>query len=113
MPIFPFEIEYYITEDGRKPFKIWLEGLKDISGRAKIRVRLDRARLGNLGDSRSIGEGVHELRVDYGPGYRIYFAIQDRCLLLLLSGGDKSHQRRDIATAKGYWQDHKERKKHD
>ena len=113
MSVFPFEIEYYITEDGRKPFKIWLEGLKDIAGRARIRVRLDRARLGNLGDSRSVGEGVHELRVDYGPGYRIYFAIEDRRLVLLLSGGDKSHQRRDIANAKEYWLDHKGRKKHD
>ncbi len=112
MPVFPFEIEYYITREGKKPFNAWLEGLKDVTGRAKIRVKLDRARLGSLGDYRSVGEGVHELRVDYGPGYRIYFAIEGRRLLLLLLGGDKSRQQRDIATAKEYWQDYKERKKH-
>jgi putative addiction module killer protein len=112
MPVFPFEIEYYSTREGKKPFKAWLEGLKDVTGRAKIRVKLDRARLGSLGDYRSVGEGVHELRVGYGPGYRIYFAIEGRRLLLLLLGGDKSRQQRDIATAKEYWQDYKERKKH-
>ena len=57
MPISPFEIEYYITREGKKPLKAWLEGLEDVTGRAKIRVRLDRARLGSLGDSRSVGEG--------------------------------------------------------
>jgi putative addiction module killer protein len=112
MPIFPFEIEYYTTKEGKKPFKAWLDGLKDVMGRAKIRVRLDRARLGTLGDNRAVGEGVHELRVDYGPGYRIYFAIEGSYLLLLLFGGDKSSQQRDITIAKEYWQDYKERKKH-
>jgi putative addiction module killer protein len=112
MPIFPFEIEYYTTREGRKPFKGWLESLKDVRGRAKIRVRLDRARLGSFGDNRSVGEGVQELRVDYGPGYRIYFAVEGKRLLLLLLGGDKSRQQRDIETAKGYWQDYQERKKH-
>lgn len=112
MPIFLFEIEYYTTREGRAPFKAWLESLKDVPGRAKIRVRLDRARLGSLGDNRSVGEDVHELRVDYGPGYRIYFAIEGKRLLLLLLAGDKSRQQRDIATAKKYWRDYQERKKH-
>jgi putative addiction module killer protein len=112
MLVFPFEIEYYSTREGKIPFKAWLEGLGDVVGRAKIRVRLDRARLGGIGDNRSLGEGVHELRVDYGPGYRIYFAIEGMRILLLLLGGDKSRQQRDIATAKGYWRDYKERKKH-
>ncbi len=111
MPVFPYEIEYYTTREEKKPFKAWLEGLKDVTGRAKIRVRLDRARLGNLGDYRSVSEGVHELRVDYGPGYRIYFAIEGKSLLLLLLGGDKSRQQRDIAIAREYWRDHQERKK--
>ncbi len=113
MLIFPFEIEYYTTREGKKPFKAWLESLKDVTGRANIRVRLDRARLGSLGDNRSVGEGVHELRVDYGPGYRVYFAIEGKRLLLLLLGGDKSRQHRDIATAKEYWRDYQERKEHD
>ncbi len=112
MVVFPFEIEYYITREGKKPFKAWLESLRDVTARAKIRIRLDRARLGNLGDYRSVGMGVYEFRVDYGPGYRIYFAIEGKRLLLLLLGGDKSSQQRDITTAREYWQDYKERNKH-
>ena len=110
MRAFPFEIEYYLTEEGRKPFNEWLRGLRDIAARAKIRVRLDRARLGNLGDNRSVGQGVHELRVDYGPGYRIYFAFEGNHLILLLLGGEKSGQAKDIAMAKEFWHDHKRRK---
>lgn len=112
MQTFPFEIDYYITKEGKKPFKEWLEGLRDITARAKVRVRLDRARLGNLGDNRSIGEGVHELRVDYGPGYRIYFAFEGKRLILLLLGGEKSRQAGDIIRAKEFWHDYKRRKQH-
>jgi putative addiction module killer protein len=112
MRVFPYEIEYYVTESDRKPFKEWLDGIRDVSGRAKIRVRLDRVRLGNLGDNRSVGEGVHELRIDYGPGYRVYFAIDDGRFLLLLLGGDKSSQDRDITKAIDYWRDHQRRSRH-
>ena len=109
MQAFPYELEYYVTGAGKKPFKEWLEGLRDVSGRAKIRVRLDRVRLGNLGDNRSVGEGVHELRVDYGPGYRVYYAVDGSRLILLILGGDKSSQERDITKAKEYWLDHQRR----
>ena len=68
MQVFPYEIDYYKTEDGTAPFREWLEALRDINGRAKIRVRLDRARLGNLGDHKLLGDGVWELRLDCGPG---------------------------------------------
>jgi putative addiction module killer protein len=112
MQAFPYEVDYYVTKEGKKPFKEWLESLRDIKARAKIRVRLDRARLGNLGDNRSVGEGVRELRVDYGPGYRIYFAIEGNRLILLLLGDEKSEQDRDIVRAKDYWRDHKRRKQH-
>ena len=112
MQTFPYEIEYFIAETGRKPFREWLEGLKDVAGRGKIRVRLDRARLGNLGDNHSIGEGVRELRIDYGPGYRVYFALDGNRLILLLLGGDKSSQERDIDMAKEYWREHQRRSKH-
>ncbi len=112
MQTFPLELEYFVTEAGKKPFKEWLEGLRDVSGRAKIRVQLDRARLGNLGDNRSVGEGVRELRIDYGPGYRVYFAIEGNWLILLLLGGDKSSQERDIAKAKEFWRDHQRRTIH-
>ena len=108
---FPNEIDYFVTKEGRKPFKEWLERLRDVQGRAKIRIRLDRVRLGNFGDSRSLGEGVHELRVDYGPGYRIYFGKEGDRLILLLLGGEKSSQQKDIARAKELWRDHKGRKK--
>jgi putative addiction module killer protein len=63
---------------------------------------LDRARLGNLGDNRSVGEGVHEFRIAYGPGYRVYFGLEGNRLILLLLGGDKSTQQKDIARAKEY-----------
>ncbi|ABL00716.1 type II toxin-antitoxin system RelE/ParE family toxin [Pelobacter propionicus] len=106
---YPHEIEYYVTETGSKPFKVWLETLRDVSGRAKIRVRLDRARLGNLGDHKAVGGGVLEMRIDYGPGYRVYFGKDGNRLLLLLIGGDKSTQSRDIQTAMEYWQEHQKR----
>ena len=109
MQVFPFEIEYYITANGDKPFKEWLESLRDVNGRAKIRVRLDRARLGNLGDHKHLDQGVWELRVDSGPGYRVYFGKSGNRILLLLIGGDKGSQRRDIETAIAYLHDHEER----
>jgi putative addiction module killer protein len=111
MQAYHFELEYYVTAAGKKPFKEWLEGLKDVAARAKIRVRLDRVRLGNLGDNRSVGGGVYELRVDYGPGYRIYYACESECIILLLLGGDKSKQKKDIDVAKEFWSDHKRRTK--
>ena len=109
MPTYPYEIDYYVTEQGGKPFKDWLEGLRDVQGRARIRVRLDRVRLGNLGDHRSVGAGVQELRIDYGPGYRVYFGTEGQRVVLLLPGGDKSSQPRDIARAREFWQDHQRR----
>lgn len=112
MQTFPYEIDYYLTETGKKPFKEWLDGLKDVFGRAKIRIRLDRARLGNLGDNRSVGEGVRELRIDYGPGYRVYFALDGTRVVLLLLGGDKSSQERDIARAREYWREYQGRRNH-
>ncbi len=112
MQTYPYEIDYYITGSSRKPFKEWLEALRDVTARARIRVRLDRARLGNLGDNRSVDDGVHELRIDSGPGYRIYFAIDGNRLILLFLGGDKSSHSKDIAKAKEYWLDHQERRSH-
>jgi putative addiction module killer protein len=108
METFPCSIEYYLTATNKKPFKEWLDSL-DIGARAKIRVRLDRVRLGNLGKNRSVGEGVYELKVDYGPGYRVYYALNGKTVVLLLLGGDKSTQKKDISQAKAYWQDYKER----
>jgi len=78
-------------------------------GRAKIRVRLNRVRLGNLGDCSSVGSGVSELRVPYGPGYRVYFGRQGGAVVVLLCGGDKRTQSRDIRQAQEFWQDHQRR----
>lgn len=110
--IFPFEVDYYKTENGTAPFKEWLEALRDVNGRAKNRIRIDRVRLGNLGDHKHIEQGVWELRIDYGPGYRVYFAREDNRLILLLIGGDKDSQKRDIAQATSNLQDHRRRQQH-
>jgi len=107
---FPYILSYYLTRAGDKPFKEWLDGLKDIMARQKIRIRLDRVRLGNLGKNRSVGEGVYELKIDYGPGYRVYYGLDKKTVVLLLLGGDKASQKKDISQARTYWEDHKRRK---
>ena len=101
----------YITEDGENPFHNWLNSLKDISARARIRVRLNRVRLGNFGDCKAVGKGVNELRVDYGPGYRIYYGKSKTTIVILLCGGSKKSQAKDIQLAQNYWADFKRRTK--
>jgi putative addiction module killer protein len=81
-------------------FADWLGGLSDAKAKARILARLESARLGNLGDTKSLGGGVHEIRVHVGPGYRIYFAQRHGAVLLLLCGGAKSSQARDIERAR-------------
>ena len=103
------ELREYLTEAGHNPFREWLHSLRDIQARARIRVRLNRVRLGNLGDWKSVGDGVKELRLDFGPGYRVYFGQDRDVLVILLCGGDKRTQTRDIAIAKQYWQSYKRR----
>lgn len=110
MESFPYTISYYLTEAGGKPFKVWLDGLKDIVARQKVRIRLDRVRLGNLGKNRSVGEGVYEIKIEYGPGYRVYYGLDKKTVVLLLIGGDKSSQKKDITLARTYWEDHKRRR---
>ena len=105
----PKELQIYVTVDGRVPFDEWLGALRDIKARAKIRVRLDRVSLGNFGDCHGVGDGVQELRIDYGPGYRVYFGQVGSMIVLLLCGGDKSTQVKDIDQAKGYWNEYRRR----
>jgi putative addiction module killer protein len=93
------------TIHSTEEFEAWLVGLKDIVGRAKILVRIDRARNGNFGDTEPVGDGVHEMRIHFGPGYRVYYAREGRIVYLLLSGGDKSTQQADIKRAKAAWND--------
>ncbi len=77
----------------------WLDGLRDINARARIQIRVERLATGNAGDVKPVGEGVSELRINYGPGYRVYFTKQGHELVILLAGGDKSTQSTDIKTA--------------
>jgi len=105
----PKELRVLVTEEGQEPFNEWLTSLRDIKTRAKIRVRLDRISLGNFGDCHGVGEGVQELRIDYGPGYRIYFGQKGTSIVLLLCGGDKSTQTKDIETAKRLWNEYRRR----
>ena len=102
------ELQIYRTPNGQEPFTEWLKPLRDQRTRKRIQARIDRIESGNLGDHRPVGDGVFELRFQFGPGYRIYFGEVDNTIILLLCGGDKSSQYRDIERAKGYWQEYKE-----
>ncbi|MBN8559869.1 MAG: type II toxin-antitoxin system RelE/ParE family toxin [Leptolyngbya sp. UWPOB_LEPTO1] len=101
----PRELVLYVTDQGDVPFETWFLGLRDRQARIRIRKRLDRVEMGNLGDYKSVGSGVFELRIDYGSGYRVYFAFSGSTIVLLLCGGDKTTQDRDILVAKQYWSD--------
>lgn len=103
------EIEYYETVDGKSPFRDWLLSLRDQKGRHKIRARIDRVSLGNFGHCEPVGEGVMELKIDFGPGYRVYFGQVGNKLIILLNGGDKKSQQRNIHTAHAYWVDFRRR----
>lgn len=103
------EIYVYELDNGKVPFVDWFRQLDRIH-RAIIRIRLTRVRLGNFGDCESLKDGVFELKIDKGPGYRIYFGKVGNTIVLLLNAGDKSKQSKDIKKAKQYWQDYKEGK---
>lgn len=106
-----FEIEIYETESGKCPFEMWFENIRNGMTRAKISMRLDRLKLGNFGDCRVIGDGISELRMHYGSGIRIYYSRIGRTIILLLWGGDKGSQTRDINKAKEYLKDYHLREK--
>ena len=103
------EIREYVTLGGRVPFLEWIDKLRDRSARTRIRVQLDRLLTGNFGDHKSLGHGLHELRIHYGPGYRIYYGLEGQALILLLCGGNKATQQSDIRLAANYWQDYRRR----
>lgn len=105
----PRDIELYVTPEGKVPFSEWLKSLKDSRARAIVRARLIRVRLGNLGDCRSVGNGVFELRIDFGSGFRVYFGQEGNDIVVLLCGGDKGSQEKDIRKAKEYWSDYRSR----
>jgi len=102
-----YEICEYVSSSGKNHFKDWFSSLKDKKAISVILSRLARVRLGLFGDSKSLGDGVHELKIDFGPGYRIYFGNADGKLVLLLSGSSKKDQNRSIELAKRLWEEFK------
>ena len=100
-----FEIKHYITDDGRDVFEDWRDKVKDSKAKIAIDRRIYRAELGNFGDHKPCREGVWELRIDVGPGYRVYYAMAGAVVVLLLCGGDKGTQDADIERAIGFWKD--------
>ena len=105
MEIRPRVVRNYITPDKRVPFEEWLDSLRDKKTQAIVLERLNRVRLGNFGDCRHLGEGIYELRIHYEPGYRIYFGDLGGEVVILLCGGGKRTQNRDVKRAREYWQE--------
>lgn len=103
------EIRHYVNRAGKDVFDDWLTSLADARAQAKIAIRIDRLAAGNFGDCKSLRQGVSELRIAWGPGYRVYYAMTGRECVLLLCGGDKRKQSSDIARALEYLKDYKER----
>jgi putative addiction module killer protein len=109
MGIKPKELHVYEQASGKKPFEEWLFGLRDKTVIARIVARLNRVAHGNIGDVKSLGEGLNELRLAFGAGYRVYFTFDGSTLVVLLSGGDKGSQTRDIKQAREFLEDYRSR----
>ena len=104
------QIFEYIAPSGSNPFREWLDGLSDRKAQALIDVRIANVRRGTFGDCKPLGHGVFELKLSYGPGYRIYIAMDGGAVVLLLCGGSKKSQSRDIQRAYQYLEDYRKRK---
>jgi len=104
-----YEIRHYLTASGKNLFEEWLDSLKDAKAEARIAARIARLAAGNFGDCKPLRDGVWELRIDWGPGYRVYYAMSGRMCVLLLCGGDKRKQSADISRAVEYWNDYQRR----
>ena len=102
----PKQVIVFADKSGYEPFTEWLETLRDIKGKQRIQARLRRLEQGLYGDCESVGEGVSELRMFFGSGYRVYFGEEANNIVILLCGGDKSTQKQDIKDAKAYWQEY-------
>ena len=105
------DILEYLDLQGKNPFRNWLQELP-ITISAKIQARIFRLQQGNIGDFKAVGHGVCELRFFFGPGYRVYFGFDGEKVVILLAGGEKNSQRRDIIRARQYWLDYKQRGGH-
>ena len=106
-----YELRHYVDLDGQDQFVQWLGKLKDRQARARVAVRLTRLENGNFGDCKPVGDGIWELRVDWGPGYRVYYAIEGKNVVLLCEGGDKRTQTADISRAIARWNEWQSRSK--
>ena len=104
------EVREYIDERGRSPFGRWFDDL-DAGAAARVRMALARMEAGNLSNVRGVGSGVLERRINVGPGYRVYFGRDGETLIVLLGGGTKARQQRDIEDAREFWQEYKRRKR--
>lgn len=109
LPSLLIELRHYLSRDGSSPFEAWFSDL-DAPAAAKVTVALARLEQGNLSNVKSVGEGVLEFRIDWGPGYRIYLGRDGDTLVILLTGGTKKRQQRDIEAAKAQWADYKQRR---
>ncbi len=107
----PKQVIFYVDDNGGEPFTEWLDNLRDLVGRQRILTRLTRLEQGNYGDYKSVGEGVNELRMFFGSGYRVYFGEDGDDVVVLLCGGDKDSQQNDIRQAKYYWKEYKKYEK--
>ena len=105
MEVIPRHVRNYVTPDGREPYEEWVNSYRNRKTRAIIRERINRLHLGNFGDYKRLTADLYELRIHYGPGYRVYFGMVDRVIVILLCGGSKKTQRRDIQRAKEYWEE--------
>ena len=106
-----YTLKIYETHSGAEPLTEWLNDLKDQKARVAIRMRLARMQLGNFGYCEPVGEGVSEMKIDLGPGYRLYYGMIGKKIVLLLCGGDKKTQNKDIRQALEFFRDHKQREK--
>ena len=102
MEIIPRDVRNYVTPEGREPYEEWVNSYRNRKTRAIIRERVNRLHLENFGDYKQLTADLYELRIHYGPSYRVYFGMVDRVIVILLCGGSKKTQRRDIQKAKEY-----------
>lgn len=104
------ELRYYVLPNGESPFETWFGELEP-TARARVAVALARLEQGNLSNAKGVGQGVLEYRIDFGPGYRVYFGRDGEVLVILLSGGTKRRQQRDIEAAIARWADYRRRRR--
>ena len=108
LPDSSIDLKVLVLASGRSPFRDWYDGIRDTDTRQRINARLLRVRNGNLGDVKPVGGDVYELRLDFGPGFRVYFSKVGSTVIVLLAGGDKSTQQSDISRAITLWKENKD-----